>query len=641
MANLFVIEEKSQKIKNSKLDFYNQQISGESFDFDSKQEALKVTINKTRVVIFFIFIILFLLIFIYRAFYLQILKGNYWYNVAEGNRIRIEKQVPPRGIIFDRNLKSLVNNSPDFILSFVPFDLVNNAVEIDQIVFFLQQEKIFFSADELREKIKKTDSQSIEPVEIIDQITYEQALKLMMQIENFPALRLNYINKRNYIDVRFGLAHILGYMGKMDEKSWQSMQNKDYLLIDWIGKSGLEKVYEEKLRGVVGKKEVEVDARGEIKKNISNKKLVKGNSLILGIDADFNAFLTDKLCTAANLYGAKAAALAVNPQNGEILALVSCPIYNNNYFNNTLLYQAEIENLLEDKKQPLFNRAVQGEYPAGSIFKLVMAAAGLQEKIITEDTKINSTGGISIGQWFFPDWKAGGHGLTNITKAIAESVNTFFYYVGGGFGDEFSGLGLERIVSYANKFYFNHVLGIDLPGEADGFLPSQEWKKKNTGENWYIGDTYHLSIGQGDLTVTPLQILSLTSYFANGGTLYQPHLLKGLIDDKNITTYIEPKILAKNIVDNFNVELVRQGMRQAVLSGSASSLQDLPVTSAAKTGTAQAGDNQQPHAWFTVFAPFEKPEIVITVLIENGVEGSLTALPVVKDALSWYFTRPK
>ncbi len=641
MPNLFVIEEKPQKIKNNKLGFYNQQISSESFDFDSKKEALKVTINQTRVVIFFVFIILFLLIFIYRAFYLQILKGDYWYGVAEGNRIRIEKQVPPRGVIFDRNLKSLVNNSPDFILSFVPFDLVNDATEISRIVTFLQQEKIIFSVDELYEKIKKTDHQSIEPVEIIDQISYEQALKLMMQIENFPALRLNYINKRNYIDARYGLAHVLGYMGKMDENSWRSMQKKDYLLIDWIGKSGLEKVYEEKLRGVVGRKEVEVNARGEIKKNISNKKIVKGSSLILGVDADFNAFLADKLCTAANFYSAKAAALATNPQNGEILALVSCPIYNNNYFNNTLLYKAEIENLLGDKKQPLFNRAVQGKYPAGSIFKLAMAAAGLQEKIITKDTKINSTGGLSIGQWFFPDWKAGGHGPTNVTKAIAESVNTFFYYVGGGFGDEFAGLGLERIVSYANKFYFNHTLGIDLPAEASGFLPSQEWKKKNTGEDWYIGDTYHLSIGQGDLTVTPLQILALTSYFANGGTLYQPHLLKGLIDGKNITTYVEAKVLAKNIIDSNNIELVRQGMRQAVLSGSASSLQDLPVTSAAKTGTAQSGNNQQPHAWFTVFAPFENPEIAITILIENGVEGSTTALPIAKDALSWYFTRPK
>jgi len=243
--------------------------------------------------------------------------------------------------------------------------------------------------------------------------------------------------------------------------------------------------------------------------------------------------------------------------------------------------------------------------------------------------------------WWFPDWKAGGHGITNVEKALAESVNTFFYIIGGGYQD-FAGLGVGKITEYAKKFGLGEKLGIDIPGESKGFLPSEEWKEEVKGEQWYIGDTYHYAIGQGDILVTPLQVVSWISTFANGGTLYKPHLVKEIDSSEGeLLQSVEPKILNENFISQNNINIVRGGLRSAVLTGSARRLQDLPVSSAGKTGTAEWGTDKIPHAWFTAFAPYENAEIAIVVLVEEGVEGSGVSLSVANDILYWYFTAGK
>ncbi|MDP1891923.1 MAG: penicillin-binding transpeptidase domain-containing protein, partial [Gemmatimonadaceae bacterium] len=230
-----------------------------------------------------------------------------------------------------------------------------------------------------------------------------------------------------------------------------------------------------------------------------------------------------------------------------------------------------------------------------------------------------------------------GHGLTNVTRAIAESINTFFYIIGGGY-DDFKGLGVERIVKYAKLFGFGEKLGIDLPSENDGFLPSKEWKEKTKGEQWYIGDTYHLAIGQGDILVTPIQIAAATAVFGNNGTLYQPHLLEKSADDSSESAE-ENYIIRQNFISEENINIVRAGMRQTITSGSGQKLLDLPVTSAGKTGTAQWSEKKSPHAWFTAFAPYENSEIVVTVLVEEGGEGSAIALDIAREFMMWYFSR--
>jgi penicillin-binding protein 2 len=260
-----------------------------------------------------------------------------------------------------------------------------------------------------------------------------------------------------------------------------------------------------------------------------------------------------------------------------------------------------------------------------------VAAAALAEGLIIPTTSFLSTGGLTIGSWFFPDWKVGGHGETNVGKAIAESVNTFFYIIGGGF-DAFTGLGVERITSYARLFGFGSLTGLDLPNEGEGFLPSKEWKEEVKGERWYVGDTYHLAIGQGDLLVTPLQMAVALSTVANGGTKYEPHVAKAVGDQ-----WILPKgtVLPEELRQA--IKIVREGMRQTVTSGSARRLNSLPLAAAGKTGTAQIGGSSETHAWFTGFAPYENPEIAVVVLIEEGGEGSSTAVPVAENIFRWWY----
>jgi len=322
------------------------------------------------------------------------------------------------------------------------------------------------------------------------------------------------------------------------------------------------------------------------------------------------------------------------------LALVSLPSFSNNDFARGLT-QEQYQAIANHPDQPLFNRCLSGEYPSGSTIKPVVAAAALEEGIINENTTVSSIGGLRIGQWFFPDWKAGGHGLTSVRKALAESVNTFFYYLGGGYGD-FNGLGLERLVEYEKIFGLGAQSGIDLPGEASGFLPSKEWKEKIKGEPWYIGDTYHLAIGQGDLLVTPLQVAGYTAVFANGGALYRPRLVKQILNslDQPIGE-ADGKPIKSNLLSAKNIEIVRQGLRAAVTAGSAQGLASAVVPVAGKTGTAQWSTSKPAHAWFTGFAPYDKPEIVITVLIEQGGEGSAAAVPVAREVLDWWFRNKK
>ncbi len=368
---------------------------------------------------------------------------------------------------------------------------------------------------------------------------------------------------------------------------------------------------------------------------ITKEDPLNGANLILSIDATLTAKI-EQILEARLGTSARASVIVMNPQNGEIFSLVSVPTFDSNAFAHGISSE-QYNSLLQDPNQPLFNRAIGGSFASGSTFKPVVAAAALAEGIIDSNTSFISTGGIQVGLWTFYDWKAGGHGVTNVTRALSESINTFFYYIGGGY-ENFVGLGVERIMSYAQRFGFGHALGIDIPGEGNGFLPSKAWKEEQKGERWYIGDTYNVSIGQGDLLVTPLQIASMTSVVANGGILYQPHVGHALeIDDWEQKT--EPIILDDSVVDNQAIQIVREGMRQAVISGSARRLSSLPVTSAGKTGTAQWSSTRQTHAWFTGFAPYENPEIAITVMVEEGGSGDVVAVPIAYDILEWWFTQ--
>jgi penicillin-binding protein 2 len=316
-----------------------------------------------------------------------------------------------------------------------------------------------------------------------------------------------------------------------------------------------------------------------------------------------------------------------------VRALVSYPSYDGNSFSQPALRTQAAEAIL-DERQLLFNRAVSGTYPPGSTIKPFIAAGALAEDIITPGTTYQSTGGLSIGIWNFPDWKAGGHGTTNVTKAIAESVNTFFYLITGG-DETRTGLGVKRTTNYLAKFGWGEPTGIDIPSEAAGFLPSPEWKEEVKDEHWYIGDTYHLAIGQGDVLVTPIQLAVSTASVANGGTVHEPFLVRALTwPDKDPKD--RPTTARHTTVPAADIATVRAGMRETVTAGSGRSLSLLATPVAGKTGTSQISGTDETHAWFTSFGPYAEPELVVTVLVERGGAGDKVAAPIARDIWQWW-----
>jgi len=636
----FIIQE--GKFRSGQLkDFsYRKSWVEDSFLFSSKhKEIVGRTFDFSRLKLISFIIILFLFVIIAKVVWLQVVKGEYYYSVAEGNRIRIERIEAKRGVIYDRNYSPLVRNVANFLLYFIPIDLPKNESEKNKIIDRTSEILGDLTSDEIKQKLAKIKNGSLEsyqPLFIADNIEYEKAMLLYLESEYMPGVVLSNKTRREYNLYSLSLSHILGYTGKISGQELEEFGN-EYLPIDYIGKTGIEYFWENELKGSSGKKQIEVDALGKEKKIISTEPGQDGHNLVLSLDIELQKELEEVIIAyLSRLKLDKAAAVIMDPNNGEVLAMVSFPSYNNNIFARGIS-EEEYNEIINHPDKPLFNRCISGEYPSGSIIKPVIAASALEEGIISEWTSFNSVGGIRIGEWFFPDWKAGGHGQTNVRKAIAQSVNTFFYYIGGGYED-FKGLGVDKIVNYAKLFGLGSQAGIDLAGEVSGFLPTKEWKEKTKGERWYIGDTYHLAIGQGDILVTPLQVANFTSVFANQGSLYRPHLIRQILsgNDKVIGN-IESNPIRNNFIDSYNIEIVRQGMRQAVTSGSAAALNSLNVAVAGKTGTAQWSSKEKPHAWFTGFAPYEDPEIVITVLVEEGGEGSEVAVPIAREVLDWYF----
>ena len=576
--------------------------------------------------------------------WLQLHQGQHYQELAQYNRIRQQRIIADRGVIYDSKRHILVDNLPVFYLQVIPADVLAGAEEgtssaaAVKIIGDILGEEAATDLDYLLMQYRQDALAAYQPQIVADKINYQQAMRLLLATQDLPGITVGLTSRRQYQLPSLSSSHILGYTGIITSEEYEKHQ-PEYALTDYLGKTGLEKFWEQELKGRYGEKYIEVDALGKEKRIINELKKEDGYNLVLAINSALQAKLEQELLAQLTAIGAKkAAAVALNPNNGEVMALVSLPSFNSNDFAQKIspeIYQQ----LINDPNQPLFNRAISGEFPTGSTFKPVVASAALEENIVTANTHINSTGGLQIKDWFFPDWKAGGHGLTDIRKALAWSVNTYFYYLGGGYND-FTGLGVQRITDYARLFGLGQPLGIDLPGEAGGFLPSKEWKESVKKEPWYIGDTYHLAIGQGDITATPVQVAAYTAVFANSGVLYQPHLVTELLNSQDETVKtIEPKILRYDFIEPKNIELVRQGMRDCVTYGSCGSLDFLPVAVAGKTGTAQWSNDsdKKPHSWFTGFAPYEQPELVITILIEEGGETTAVALPVAKRVLEWYF----
>lgn len=572
-----------------------------------------------------------------RAFYLQVINGKKSLALAQENRFRQQVIRAPRGLFYDRNKVPLVKNIPNYEVTVIPNDLPKDEKE-REIIYSRLAETIGMSVGDIKKATEEKGLAYTQPLLVAKSISRDTSLVFESRKTELRGYYSDINPIREYLDNGL-LSHVFGYVGRISEEELAA-RVEDYFMTDYIGKTGLEKSYETVLRGVAGKERVEVDSTGKIIRVYGQESPILGDNMQLSIDFELQKKLTENLTKQMERAKVqKGSAIAINPQNGEVLAFVSLPTYDNNLFAKGIT-EADYAKLSNDPASPLLNRGIAGEYPSGSIIKPYLAAGALQEGTITESTTVNSTGGIKIGEWEFPDWKPKGHGTTNVIKGIAESVNTFFYAIGGGY-ENVRGLGPELMKKYLERFGFGGAVDLDIDGESEGSIPSPEWKERVKNEPWYLGDTYHMAIGQGDVLVTPLQMANALAVIANGGTMYKPHFVKAILDSEGkVKSEKSAEVVKKDIFSAQTIDIVRRGMRQTVISGSGRALSSLPVPAAGKTGTAQYGPNNvNKHAWFTCFAPYDNPRVAMVVLLEGAGEGSDFAVPVANDTLKWYFTR--
>ena len=581
-------------------------------------------------------LIVVVLILFVRAFWMQVVDGANYRALAEQNRLRHEVIPARRGIIRDRQGRVLAENTPSFdvraVESLLPTDAGDRADLLGKVGL-----AVGMTVDDI-EHIFASSTDPNEHVVLKRDLTYDRSLSVKIIAADAPAIEVAVGSKRRYPESQDvpTLSHILGYVSGITQEELAAKRDQGYRQIDVTGKTGVESTYESVLRGTPGEHVTEVDSLHRVTAVVGETAPVDGQDLTLAIDLALQQRVEHAL--KAGMDRAKVtrgAAIVMDPRDGSILAIASLPSYDDNFFSGTVS-STQYAKLIGDPDHPLLPRAWAGTYPSGSTVKPVIAIAGLAEGVITPKTTVLSTGGLQVGPWFFPDWKAGGHGVTNVRFALAWSINTFFYELGGGY-ESFVGLGVDRLTDWMRRFGLGSETGLDLPSEGSGFVPSQEWKQAQKGEPWYIGDTYNLSIGQGDLLVTPLQVAAYTSEIANGGYKITPHVgLKFGLPDAEPT--LVPAVKAtERVAPEDAIKTAQLGMRDCVTFGSGRALASMPFPVAGKTGTAQWRSDKANHAWFTSFAPADDPQVVVTVLLEEGGEGSSTAVPVAKEILqAWW-----
>lgn len=583
-------------------------------------------------------LILILIIF-GKTFQLQVLEGKELSALSEGNKFLIRSIQAERGVIYDKDGNQLVFNKPSFDLildkRFLPQDENEKTKVLKKI-----SEIIGKDFDDFKKEIEESP---LSQVLVSENLSHEILVLLEARIEEFPGFQVEHNTIRDFEEGE-DFAHLIGYTGKIKTEEIKA-EPEVYSIFDYVGRDGLEKSYEQVLRKNSGKLRIERDALG----SIISKEIISlpesGKSLVLWLDSGLQKKIKEELERKIRELGVKkAVAVALDPKTGGVLSMVSLPSFDSDLFQKGANPE-ELLNLLKDPLNSLFNRVISGiGYPTGSTIKPLIASAALQEKIISPQKDINCQGEIVVEnpwydpqrpelrqkEWIYHDWMT--HGLTDLRKAIAESCNVYFYTLGGGYKNQ-EGLGATRIEKYLGLFGWGEKTGIDLPGEGEGILPKID-------ENWLLGDTYHLSIGQGAFAITPLQAVNAFSAIANGGKLFQPQVVQKIVDgEKNLIEEIKPEIVRENFIDPENLQVVREGMRDAVIYGSAAILNSLPVKAAAKTGTAETQKENYYHNWVTVFAPYEDPQIVLTIMIENVSGMQAAVLPVAKEVLNWYFTR--
>jgi penicillin-binding protein 2 len=564
------------------------------------------------------------IIFLLKLWYLQIIKGAEYKKIAEQNRLRTIDIPAPRGIIYDRNNKPLVKNIPSFDISAVKEDLPTDPVTLETLGKLLD-----LTPATIQGRLKKKPEYLFEPVKLKQNVSFKQAAQVEARAIDFPGLQVDVVVSREYIYGESN-SHMMGYLGRLTLEQMRNPQYWDVPRMAFIGQFGVEKIYDNLLRGVAGKKIIEIDAIGRVTRVVSVQQPIKGDEISLTIDIDL------QMEAEKALKGKVGAVVALDPQSGEVLVLASSPTYNPNLFSRGIEHKAW-RKLISDPKKPLLNRTIQSQYPPGSIFKIITAIAALEEGIITESTSVTCKGSIYLGR-VFRCWQKKGHGRVNLNRAIVESCDVYFYEIGRR-------LGIDKIADYASAFWLGKSTGIELDGERTGIVPSTSWKLQNIKQQWFPGETLITAIGQGYLATTPIQIARLMAAVINGGYIYKSHILKSSEHNDNQEGMVNLK--------NETVELIRKALVGVVSDkrGTGWRARSREVTIGGKTGTVQVVGSEKSsdddpyehrdHAWFAAFAPQDNPRIVVSVLVEHGGHGSKAAAPIAKRVIEKFIKKQK
>lgn len=567
-----------------------------------------------------------------RLWYLQVRDGPYYRDLSENNRMRTVLVEPARGLVYDRNGVLLANNVPSFTLYVSLEDVKDRPALVAKLNGLLGLEP-----DVIEKKLAVKGPRQL-PRKIKDRLSLREATLIESHRLDLPGVMIEVESQRNYLEGVVG-GHLIGYVGEVSAEQLDRSDAEDLHQGSLVGQYGVEKSFDKVVRGKAGQKSVEVDALGHAKRTTVIERPRAGNDLYLTIDVRLQKLAEDLLGEEDG------AIVALDPTNGEVLALASRPAFDPNMMSRELTGK-QWEEIVQNERRPLTNRALQGQYPPGSTFKIVMAAAALESHTMTSTTPVHCNGGYQFGKRVFHDWKKGGHGMVDLDEAIVHSCDVYFYSVG-------QRMGIETIATYAKMFGLGRETGIELPSERVGIVPSPSWKERVKREAWLPGETISVSIGQGYVTVTPLQMAALVGAVANDGVVYRPHLLRAVMDRTTGQLQEVPTVPRETLpIKSETLKVIQKGLAGVVTRGTAARSRSEIVSIAGKTGTAQTAalrtgpESEIPkkfrdHAWFVAYAPTDHPTIAVAVLAEHMGHGGSAAAPLAKTLIEAYFMQKR
>ncbi len=610
---------------------------------NSKKSKREQIVSNARIIIFIITVIVASITL--RLWYLQIVKGEYYSRKSHDNRIRNRRIRALRGIITDRNGKILADNSLGFNLQIIPENITRD--NIDELAGIIANQVKDLDSATIVELYSKCSAYTRHrPLTLKKNLSTDELARLEARKYELPGVIIETEPLRDYPYDEV-CSHIIGYLGFINERELQLEAYSSYARDDLVGRTGIESRYQNRLRGQDGLRQVVVNARGRELEAFTVKPATSGNSLQLTVDIDLQEF-------AFTAMGDQVGSIvAIDPNNGEVLALISTPSFSNNLFS-TRIRSEDWKRINGDPLHPLQNRSIQGCYPPGSTIKPLIAAVSLTDQLIDVNTEFFCGGSLTLGRTNFRCWNRYGHGKVKLSRSIRESCDVYYYNLA-------TRVSIDRIAAFGNKFGLGLKSGIELPGERYGLMPSSSWKLKNVHDQWYTGDTLSVCIGQGYLTATPLQIAAMYSIFANAGTYFRPHLVKtNGLSRSDSPDPAEPSINYNGVkidMRDKDMQAIRKALWMVVNNrrgtGYKSRLTTKKWQMAGKTGTAQVVKQDlktlkkvsetpwrfRDHAWFAAFAPFTDPKIAVAVMVEHGGHGGSTAAPIARQVIEFYLNK--